>query len=121
MGGAASAPWAWLALAWIIASTLTARFSFREMGLTRLTPALWVTGAGLLLAAGNFAGGALAGTLHVYSNQSQPALGGMFYLAWSLGQEFILHSFFFLRLERVRGGKRAVWAAGVLFFCRSCA
>lgn len=37
------------------------------------------------------------------------------YAVWSLVQEFILQSFFFVRLERVFGGRRAVWAAAVLF------
>jgi membrane protease YdiL (CAAX protease family) len=113
------APWAWLALAWIIASTLIAGFSWRELGVTRhgLRPALWVAGGGLLLAAGIAAGGARAGTLHIYRNQAHPALGGLLYLGWALAQEFILQSFFFARLERILNSrKKAVWAASLLFF-----
>jgi len=112
-------PWAWLALGWIAASTLTAGFAFRELGLAErnFRPALWVAGAGLMLAAGIIAGGALAGTLHLYGNHGHPALGGVLYLAWALAQELILQSFFFLRFERIlNSGKKAVWAAGLLFF-----
>jgi membrane protease YdiL (CAAX protease family) len=113
------APWAWLALAWIVASTLTAGFSASELGLSSrgVFSALWVAGTGLLVAAGIVAGGAVAGTLHTYSNQAHPALGSLVYLGWALGQEFILQSFFFLRLERIlSSGRKAVWAASLLFF-----
>ncbi|HKT68867.1 MAG TPA: CPBP family intramembrane glutamic endopeptidase [Terriglobales bacterium] len=113
------APWAWLALAWIVACTLASGFSCRELGLggRGLRTALWVAGAGLLLAGGIVAGGALAGTLHTYSNQPHPALGSLLYLGWALGQEFILQSFFFVRLEKIlRSGRKAVWAASQFFF-----
>lgn len=40
----------------------------------------------------------------------------MLYLGWALGQEFILQSFFFVRLERIlNSGRKAVWAASLLF------
>jgi membrane protease YdiL (CAAX protease family) len=42
---------------------------------------------------------------------SQAAL----YAVWSVVQQFILQSFFFLRLESLIGGRRAVWAASLLF------
>jgi hypothetical protein len=95
------APWAWLALAWIIVSTLATRLPARELGVGRcgLRSAVWVAGAGLLLAAGIAAGGAVAGTLHVYSNQRHPALGSLLYVGWALAQEFIVQSFFFVRWE----------------------
>lgn len=113
------APWAWVALAWIVASTLAAQPSLWELGLTArgLRPALWVAGAGLMLAAAIVAGGAAAGTLHLYSSQLHPALGALLYAAWALAQEFILQSFFFVRLERIsKKANRAVWIAGLLFF-----
>lgn len=111
--------WAWLAAVWVVASALTAGFSWRELGVAGagLRRSLWVAGAGLLLAAGIVAGGALAGTLHLYSSQLHPAVGAMLYCAWAVGQEFVLQSFFFLRCERILGSSRqAVWAAGLLFF-----
>jgi membrane protease YdiL (CAAX protease family) len=37
------------------------------------------------------------------------------YALWALVQEFILQSFFFVRLESLLGGRRAVWAAAMLF------
>lgn len=113
------APWSWLALAWIVASTVTAGFSLPQLGAgaTGLKRALWVAAAGLLLAAGIAAGGALAGTLHSYTHGSNVALGSVLYVGWALAQEFILQSFFFLRLERIlNSGKRAAWVAALLFF-----
>jgi membrane protease YdiL (CAAX protease family) len=77
---------------------------------------VWVAGAGLLLAAGIAAGGAVAGTLHVYSNQRHPALGSLLYVGWALAQEFIIQSFFFVRWERIlKSGTYAVWATALLF------
>ncbi|HLW85750.1 MAG TPA: CPBP family intramembrane glutamic endopeptidase [Candidatus Sulfotelmatobacter sp.] len=37
------------------------------------------------------------------------------YAVWALLQEFMLQSFFFVRLESLMGGRRAVWAAALLF------
>ena len=37
------------------------------------------------------------------------------YLPWAYLQEFILQSFFFLSMESIVGGKRAVWLAALLF------
>jgi len=37
------------------------------------------------------------------------------YAIWALQQEFILQSFFYVRLESLLGSRRAVWAAAVLF------
>jgi len=37
------------------------------------------------------------------------------YAIWAVAQEFILQSLFFLRLESLIGGKRAVWVASLLF------
>ena len=37
------------------------------------------------------------------------------YAVWALLQEFILQSFFYVRLESLLGGRRAVWAAALLF------
>ena len=113
------APWAWLALAWIIASTLNSGFSWRALGVTAegFRPALWVAGAGLLLAGAIAGGGAVAGSLHLYTNQLHPGLGSLLYIVWALVQEFILQSFLFLHCERIlKSGKNAVWAAGGLFF-----
>jgi membrane protease YdiL (CAAX protease family) len=37
------------------------------------------------------------------------------YAIWALMQQFMLQSFFFVRLESALGGRRAVWAAALLF------
>lgn len=37
------------------------------------------------------------------------------YAVWALMQQFILQSFFFVRMESLMGSRRAVWATGLLF------
>ena len=37
------------------------------------------------------------------------------YFLWALEQEFILQSFFYVRLESLLGSRRAVWGAALLF------
>jgi membrane protease YdiL (CAAX protease family) len=37
------------------------------------------------------------------------------YAIWALEQEFILQSFFYVRLESFLGSRRAVWGAALLF------
>jgi membrane protease YdiL (CAAX protease family) len=37
------------------------------------------------------------------------------YAIWALEQEFILQSFFYVRLESLLGSRRAIWGAALLF------
>ena len=47
----------------------------------------------------------------------RPALHALLYGGWALGQQFLLQSFFFLRLEYILGyGRKALWTASSLFF-----
>lgn len=72
-----------------------------------------------MLAAGALLVGVIAATGPVTrifgAAQSVPLHRAWQYSIWALVQEFILQSFFFVRLESVLGGRRAVWVAAVLF------
>lgn len=50
------------------------------------------------------------------ANPGWPKLNGAWqYAVWAIVQQFILQTFFYLRLESIVGGKRAVWVAALLF------
>ena len=94
--------------------TARGRYSVRELGLTRPgsgTVSMLVSGA-LLVMALVVLGSALKmfGPAHPV-----PWNKAWQYALWALVQEFILQSFFFVRLESLLGGRRAVWAAALLF------
>ena len=90
------------------------RFSVREMGLSRPgsgTRVILVSGI-LLIVAIVFAGWVLHG---LGPAQPVPWERAWKYAIWALEQEFILQSFFFVRLESLLGSRRAVMAAAFLF------
>lgn len=61
-------------------------------------------------------GGTLAVGLPVPANPSWPPLHSVVeYAVWALIQQFILQAFFFVRLEALVGGKRAVFLSSLLF------
>jgi membrane protease YdiL (CAAX protease family) len=90
------------------------RYSVREMGLSR--PG---SGATVILVSGIFLIVAIifAGwVLHdLGPAQPVPWRRAWKYAIWALEQEFILQSFFFVRLESLLGSRRAVMAAALLF------
>jgi hypothetical protein len=93
---------------------LKSGYSLRELGLS--SP---VSGALRILAVGAVLCGviAAAGFFTRAFGPAQPApwhrVWG--YTTWALMQQFMLQSFFFVRLESALGGRRAVWAAALLF------
>jgi len=96
---------------------LTARspYSLRESGLNAPGRGMLVTlGFGIALAALIAAAGVLLrqtfGPAHPV-----PMHRAWQYAIWALAQEFILQSFFYLRLQSVLGHRRAAWFAAVLF------
>jgi len=94
--------------------TVLARYSVSDLGLAR--PG---AGAVLMLLSGAILVIALVG-LGLALNSLGPAHPVPWnrawqYAVWALVQEFILQSFFFVRLESLLGGRRAVWAAALLF------
>ena len=111
--------WAWaIAVAlWIIGVTFYHRPSLRELGLswTGLARSLWVVGLGVLAGGAMLLGAHLAGTLHRYVLHRTALAAAFGYLIWTFEQQFMLQSFFFLRLEQLLGSRKAIWAAAALF------
>jgi len=100
-----------LCILWL---TIRGRHSVRELGLTR--PG---SGAVVILVSGIFLIGAVvfAGwAIHdLGPAQPVPWERAWKYAIWALEQEFILQSFFYLRLESLLGSRRAVMVAALLF------
>jgi len=111
--------WAWAValILWMVGVTVYHRPSLRELGLgaTGLLRSLWIVAAAAALGAGMLFGAHLAGSLHRYAPSRSLLAVGAGYLVWTFEQQFMLQSFFFLRLERLLGGGKAVWAAAALF------
>jgi hypothetical protein len=90
------------------------RFSSRELGLGRP-----VCGAGVMLVSGALMvlTVVVLGWLFRGFGAAQPAPWhrAWQYAIWALEQEFILQSFFYVRMESLLGSRRAVMAAALLF------
>jgi len=103
-----------LAALCIVGFTVRSRYSVRELGLNQ-------PGSGVLvmLVSGAFmvATIVLAGSLIHRLGPSQPVpwRRAWQYAIWALQQEFILQSFFYVRLESLLGSRRAAWGASLLF------
>jgi membrane protease YdiL (CAAX protease family) len=104
----------------VVASVLW--FSFRrhprqELGLVWPEPrgTAWILGIGCLVAAALPASTLLTGH-PVPANPDWPKFQNVWpYVIWALSQQFLLQSFFFLRLESLLGARAAVLASTVLF------
>ena len=111
--------WAWaVAVAlWIIGATVYHRPSLRELGLgwTGFGRSLSIVGLATVAGAAMLFAAHLAGTLHPQLLRRTLLAAGFGYLVWTFQQQFMLESFFFLRLERLLGSRKAVWAAAGLF------
>jgi membrane protease YdiL (CAAX protease family) len=97
----------WLAFAWIVATTWARRESWTALGLGRkgLLQSLWVVGAALLLSAlAIFIAWRTHGLHHLHGAAALP-LHGWAYVVWSVMQQFLLQSYFLLRLLRLLPGK----------------
>jgi membrane protease YdiL (CAAX protease family) len=92
------------------------RFSQREMGLgvPPLAGTAWIVAGGTVLAA---MVPLLAAVLADNSapRHPLPLRQAWLYAVWALQQEFVLESFFFVRMEALLGSKWAVLATAVLF------
>jgi len=98
----------------VVAVSLRGRYSARELGLTQPT-----SGAMATLIAGAMVVLLIAGTGVFASKLGPPQLfpwnKAWQYAIWALVQEFILQSVFYVRLESMVGGGRAVLLAALLF------
>ena len=98
----------------IIVLSLRSSFTNRELGLSRP-----LSGMVVILALGAVCLIAIA-SLGAFSRvfgepHPVPWNRAWQYAVWALVQEFMLQSFFYVRLEKIFGGQRAVWAAATLF------
>jgi hypothetical protein len=102
----------------ILGFTVANRSSLRELGLGRtgFWRAMVVVPIALLVASGFVALGAWAGTLRSLFGAGSVYLHAFGYGIWSLEQEFILNSFFYLLLEKLLGNNhRTALCAALLF------
>lgn len=108
--GKLDAFWMIAAAVAILAMVLAGRFSVKQMGLTvpPLKGSLWIVVFGLALAASIPLLSRLAGT-DQGSVHTLPLHSAWRYGVWALEQQFILESFFYLRLEILLGS----WAVPV--------
>lgn len=94
--------------------TARGRYSVRELGLAQP-----VSGVAMMLVPGIFmvATIVVAGVVLHRLGPAQPVpwKRAWQYAVWALQQEFILQSFFYVRLESLLGSRRAVWGAALLF------
>jgi membrane protease YdiL (CAAX protease family) len=107
----------WLAFAWIVGTTWARRESWTALGLGRkgLLQSLWIIGAALLLSALAIYIAWKTHRLHPLHGPLPVPLHGWAYIVWSLMQQFLLQSYFLLRLLRLLPGKVApvIIAAGI--------
>jgi hypothetical protein len=102
----------------IIAFTVTNRNSLKELGLgiTGFRGAMTVVPIALLVAGGFIGLGLWASTLRSLFGQGSLYFHAFGYGIWSLEQQFILNSFFYVLLERLLGNNhRTALCAALLF------
>jgi hypothetical protein len=99
----------WFAFAWIIATTWARREGWTALGMggKGLLPSLWIVAAALILSAGAIFIASRTHTLHRLHGPTSRPLHGAGYIVWSLMQQFLLQSYFLLRLLRLLPGKAA--------------
>ena len=102
---------------WVVGVTVYHRPRLRDLGLAwaGFARSLWVVAVAALAGAMMLFAGHLAGTLHNYVLRRTLPAAACGYLFWTLQQQFMLQSFFFLRLESLLTSRKAVWAAAGLF------
>lgn len=108
----------WLAFAWILATSWARRESWTALGLgtAGLLESFWIVAVALL---GAGVAVFIAARMHTLHRLPGPTplyqhVGG--YMIWALMQQFILQSYFLLRLLRLLPGKTAPIAAAAAMF-----
>ena len=108
--------WMILTAGFILVMAFRGPYSAREMGVTlpSAKASVWIVGAGLILAATLWSCAALTGA-NAAPTHAMPLRTAWQYAVWAFLQQFMLQSFFFVRLESLLGSRRAVLATTVLF------
>lgn len=108
----------WISATFIVITTLIHRPNITALGLglRGLKATLWVIPAILLIAAVAVEIAAVLGTLHPLFGIRNAVMHSASYIVWAIFQQFILQSYFFLRLESLaKSGKLAVLLSAGLF------
>ena len=107
----------WISAAFIFVSTIVHRPQLRRLGLgwRGLRSTLWVIPAAAALAGIAILIARALGTLHPLFGIIGVATHSFAYFIWAIVQQFILQSYFFLRLERLLSGRAAALASTILF------
>jgi len=108
--------WMILTAAFILVMAFRGPYSAREMGVTfpSAKATIWIVGAGLILAVTIWSFAALTGA-NAAPTHAMPLRTAWQYAIWAFLQQFMLQSFFFVRLESLLGSRRAVLATTILF------
>lgn len=108
--------WMILTIVMIFGLAFSGRYTIREMGLAwpTLRGSLWTIGIGIALIA------AIPAVVELtHANEAPrhalPLRTAWRYALWEVEQQFILQSFFYLRLETLLGSRKAVLVAALLF------
>ena len=114
--GRADLAWMILTAGFIFVMAFLGPYSVQEMGLTipSRTASGRILGVGLILALTLWSFAALTGA-NTAPTHAMPLRTAWQYAIWAFLQQFMLQSFFFLRLESLLGSKRAVFATTILF------
>lgn len=107
----------WLSALFILLTTLAHRPRLRELGLSLrgLRSSLWVIPAAVALSSAAVFIAWEAGTLHPLFGVVGTATHSGGYAIWAVFQQFILQSYFFLRLEKLISTRAAVLLSAGLF------
>ena len=108
----------WLAFAWIAGTSWARRDQWSSLGMGRkgLVASLWIPGVAILLSGLAVFLAWRTGRLHPLHGNSPLAWHASNYIVWALMQQFILQSYFLLRLLRLLPSKAlAVTIATVIF------
>jgi Type II CAAX prenyl endopeptidase Rce1-like len=109
--------WAIATAMWMVGVTVYHRPKLRELGLGwgGFQRSLWIVAAAGAAGAVMLFAAQLTGTLHRYALHRSLVIVAVGYLLWTVQQQFMLQSFFFLRLEQLLTSRKAVWATAGLF------
>ncbi|SRR5713101_4939826 len=100
----------------ILLFTLDGRYSAQEMGLSwpETVASAWIVAGGLVLAAMIPLLAALTGA-NSAPTHALPLHTAWQYVIWTFVQQFMLQSFFYVRMESLLGSRWAVFATAILF------